>query len=283
MIVLVAWILSGCAETSDVENHRNVSIVFEAQANGLPINCDTELTGLGTVGTSAALKDFRFYIHDLVLIKDTGEEIPLVLDSNIWQTGNVALVDFQDKSDGCAGSVKPTHTEVTGTIPDDDAIYNAVKFKLGVPTELNHNNPVTSPSPLNIPSLQWSWQAGYKFMRLDVAPVGGVTRVGDPEYLGNAWNVHLGSTNCTGAPVTCERNNRPTITLSEYDIETSSVVFDYGVLVEGNILSQDNGGHPGCASASMDPECSALFQKLGLDIDTGDTNASITQTVFSLK
>lgn len=61
-----------------------------------------------------------------------------------------------------------------------------LSFSLSVPEDVNHLNPLTQPSPINLPDMFWSWQQGHKFLRLDlVSPQGG-------------WFFHLGSVGCVG-------------------------------------------------------------------------------------
>ena len=36
-----------------------------------------------------------------------------------------------------------------------------------MPWQLNHQNPLTASSPLNISEMFWSWQLGHKFLRFD--------------------------------------------------------------------------------------------------------------------
>ena len=61
---------------------------------------------------------------------------------------------------------------------------DTLHFTLGVPFTLNHQNPVTQPSPLNEPDMFWTWRNGYKFLRLDMS-----TEQDD-------WAYHLGSVGC---------------------------------------------------------------------------------------
>ncbi|MCG8614059.1 MAG: metallo-mystery pair system four-Cys motif protein [Pseudomonadales bacterium] len=272
------------------QEHR-VAIQFTAQANGTEIDCDTLLTGLGLAGTDANLKDFRFYVHDIELLTTSGDAIGLTLDSNPWQQTDkgIALLDFQNRADGCGGDVKETHKQVSGTIVRasmDD--IQGLRFKLGLPTHLNHQDQAGATSPLNISSLFWSWQTGYKFMRLDVAPIGGVIRPTDPAFSSTTYNFHLGSTNCTGSPqlnedVNCEKSNRPQVELFDFDPRSNKSMLDYGTLVAQANLGADGGGPAGCMSGTSDPECGSIFTALGLDIETGEVVSDPVQTIFTVE
>lgn len=116
-------------------------------------------------------------------------------------------------------------------------------------------------APLNLTSLFWGWQGGYKFARID-ATSGGAS-----------FLVHLGSTACNGSPTggvtRCEFENRPTITLDGFDPSSGVIVADYAALV-GTLDLQANsaGTAPGCMSTASDPECRAVFTSIGLPFGT---------------
>ena len=87
--------------------------------------------------------------------------------------------------------------------------YTGVRFEVGLPFDKNHAEVTLQPSPLNLSRMFWNWNAGYKFMRLDIRSTG------QPR----GWLVHLGSTGCTPTgkpsivPVSCappqRRHRRP--------------------------------------------------------------------------
>lgn len=66
------------------------------------------------------------------------------------------------------------NSAVKGKVPAGR--YTAVTFDLGVPFALNHADVASAPSPLNVKAMWWSWQGGYKFVRVDMktdAPAAG--------------------------------------------------------------------------------------------------------------
>jgi uncharacterized repeat protein (TIGR04052 family) len=283
-------ILSACSSSNSNDvgalEERNVTIAFAAEANNVAIDCTTQLTGIGNPATNAAIREFRFYIHDVTLLDDQGNTFPLELEDSQWTHQNLALLDFMDKDTSCSGAAKEINREVTGTVSiTSQAQLAGLQFTLGVPSELNHNDRATAPAPLDQTSLHWNWQNGYKFARLDVAPVGGITRPSDPSFNAGTWNFHLGSTNCVGDPqtgddITCDRPNRPIIQLDNFDAEADTVTLDFGALVTDIDLTQDLGGKPGCMGGATDPECLETFKALGLDVSTGKAEPTLTQTVF---
>lgn len=283
-------LLTACSSSNDTavesDEVRDVSIAFAAEANNVAIDCDTQLTGLGTQNTNAALKEFRFYVHDLVLLDDQGGVYDVTLDQNEWQYQNLALLDFMSKDTSCSGAAKAVNTELAGavTVPTNTT-FTKLRFTLGVPNNLNHQDRAIAPAPLDRASLHWNWQNGYKFARLDIAPVGGIARPSDAGFAAGTWNIHLGSTDCVGDPqlnesVTCARPNLPVVTLDITDLTSDVITLDYGELIATQNLNQDLGGAPGCMSGATDPECAALFTALGLDVSTGEADANLTQTVF---
>ncbi len=290
VLALVAA-MSGCSNSDDAAapTATAITIPFEAEANGQPINCDAQLTGLGLQDSTATLKDFRFYVHDLSVVTSLGNTRALTLAANAWQDADLglALVDFQDRADTCGGDAKDTHTSVTGTVPLlPGETVSSLRFRIGVPADANHQNVATAATPLNLSALFWSWQSGYKFMRLDVAPEGGITRPSDETFTGTTWNLHLGSTGCTGdaqagEDVTCTRPDRPQVVLDDFDPATNHVFLDYAALVAQADLTSDEGGPAGCMSGLTDPECGVIFTALGLDLTTGEVSA--TPPVFSVR
>ena len=285
---LLFFPLLGCgSDSSKTTSTQNINVTFSSLVDGKNINCATILTNLGQSKASASIKDFRFYLSDMTLIGTDKKEYPITLEENEWQTKNVALIDFQDKADECAGEAKLQRLFVNGTV--SSAIdFEGIRFAVGLPPDLNHIDIATVKGPLSVASLYWSWQSGYKFMRLDIAPSGGITRPSTPTYSASTFNFHLGSTNCSGEPesgevVTCERVNRPIIELSNYSPAKNTINLNYAALIDSLNVKLDEQDSPGCMSGSTDPECKAFFKGLGLNLSSGKPDATLTQSVFSVE
>jgi len=286
-------LLSACGDSSssgdevtEVTEVTDITIPFAARANGTDISCDVQLSGLGTDAASGSITAFALYIHDVVLLNSDGSELPFTLADNDWQSSGVALLDYQNKLDSCASDIsKPTNASISGSVDGGIENVTGIRFTVGVPQDLNHDDASAAESPLNRTDLFWSWQSGYKHLRMDLAPDGGVTK--SDNSTGTAWNVHLGSTGCTGdtqsgEAVSCSANNRPTIELDNIDLNSQTIVIDYGNLVINNSLYTDNGRAPGCMSGTTDPECPDLFDALGMGLgENPDPTAG--QTVFSVE
>ena len=111
--------------------------------------------GLGTGALAVEPKDFRFYVSRVRLVRQDDVDVPVTLDvAPPWQTADVALLDFEDATGSCVGNAE-TNGLVKGRVPA--GAYKGVVFDLGIPEALNHGNPATAPSPLNVMSMSWSW------------------------------------------------------------------------------------------------------------------------------
>ena len=69
-------------------------------------------------------------------VAELAAAIPVTLDQNNFQNGEVALLDFEDATGNCEGTAE-TNTTVTGTVPT--GTYSGVVFELGVPFDVNHD------------------------------------------------------------------------------------------------------------------------------------------------
>ena len=275
---LSALMLVACGSDDDSKT-QDVSLKFSASVSAEAVACGTRTTLVGKGnrgnGTAPDIKDFRLYISDVQVATATGEFVSVKLAESDWQQKNVALLDFEDGTSSCTAGTSETRLVVEGTAPEAD--YSRVRFTIGVPEALNHLNQETATAPLNTGGLYWSWAGGYKHARIDVA----------------GWNIHLATTGCTldnnNENLDCSKSrpNRPTYTLENVDLASSTINFDYAELVSGADISTDTGGAKGCMSSASDPECATLFTNLGLDLTTGQcqggTDSCDTQTWVTVK
>jgi len=266
--------------TTNTSSPTPVSIQFALKSGNNSVSCGNAISSLGTGAVSADLKDARFYVHDVKLITAQGNAVPVKLTQDSqWQYLNTALLDFENAAGACASAgTAATNNLVQGTI--DSGNYVGLSFQVGVPSTatnssgstvgMNHLPTATAPAPLNIAAMAWSWQVGRKFMKVEVNPVGGVARPTTPPTTATTFNIHLGSTNCTGGDATtglgvsCSNPNRGAVKFAAFNPSSQQVVLDIQQLLAGSNLSQDSGGAVGCMSGSTDPECPAVFDKLDL-------------------
>lgn len=264
----------------DASQPLAVELRFDATIGGVTAACDVEYAGLGSAGASAMLADARMFVSEIQLRTTDGEWRTVELDQDtIWQTANVALLDFENDTGSCDGTgTEETNSLVTGQIAPGE--YRGLRFTVGVPFELNHLDDATAPAPLNSPGMFWQWQDGYKFLKVDWMPTGA-----------NRWNVHLGSRACdnggnpnTAPPTSCALPNRPVIELSEFTPgDTVEFALD-GLIGSADITQNLVDTPPGCMSAPAEAsDCSPVWSALGLSFDTGTcANGCAAQNVFRL-
>ena len=210
----------------------------------------------------------QFYVSDLHTTDGSGARIRVDLDvTTPWQDGSTALVSLPSDCASRAGHAR--NATVTGRFPPGD--HRHVEFDLGVPFARNHVNPLKAQPPLNVPSMFWTWQTGYKFVRLD---------------LGDQWSFHLGSTGCASAsaarPSTqpCRQSNVARVRLPTPPGPRALIVVDLDTLLAGVDVSR----HASCTDRYAErPFCGPLLAALGLDPVTGQcSDGCAGQTVFSV-
>ena len=207
--------------------------------------------------THAEDAQLRFYLSDLAMIDGEGHALRVRLDANAWQNDGTTMIALGGKTE---------NPVVTGKVVDGH--YDAIEFLLGVPFERNHGNPLVAAPPLNVPAMFWTWQSGYKFVRLDI---------------GNDWSFHLGSTGCVSASAVrppgepCREPNAARIRLAN-DAQVGTIVFDLDAL----LAHVDTAVADNCMAAYAESEaCRSLLANLGMNPATGQClDGCGTQTVF---
>lgn len=214
-------------------------------------------------GIESSTGQLQFFVSDVRMVDANGSPTPVRLDPAPHQDHRTALIAIP--FDG--RETPRANRTLLGTVRRGD--YVSMEFLVGVPYDRNHRNPLHAGPPLDRPAMFWSWQAGMKFLRLD---------------LDNAWSFHLGSTGCHSASAVrapaaeCRRPNLARIRLPAGAASDGTVAIDLAALL-GDV-------HPG-----RDPNCMGDFAKhavcrdalgaLGLDADTGRCVAGCTaQRVF---
>ncbi len=260
-----------------------VEIRFALKAGEQAVACSQPVQALGTTQSTVQINDLRFYISNPQLVNRAGEAVAVTLEQDgIWQHANTALLDFEDGTAGCADSGNAELNSVLrGTIPHGE--YIALRFELGVPFDLNHQDVTVAESPLNLAPMWWIWQYGYKFVRIDMKT--------DAQESNGSWFIHLGSTGCAAAnentPPTaaCALPNVAQIQLDGFDPAVNTVVADLATLLADVNLSESTPQPPGCMSGVDDPDCADLLPAFGLDPATGMCAGAgcATQTFFRVE
>jgi uncharacterized repeat protein (TIGR04052 family) len=236
-----------------------VTLDFRAMVGPEAFACGNIYRDIGTSSVDVIPSDFRLYLHHVRLVTSDGVEVRLQLNQDgMWQHRDLALLDFEDRTPPCNQGNSPRNTSVRGMAPPGD--YRGVRFVLGVPFALNHENAAIAPSPLNLTSMFWSWQAGYKFLRFDEAL--------------DQVRVHVGSTGCEydgGNEIArCARPNRGEIHLTDFDPATDTIIADLAALFADSDLEVNHPDTPpGCMSDPGDSDCGPLLQNLGVNFANG--------------
>lgn len=257
VVTAVDNVLNGC-------DFEQISIQFEGVVASEKFACGTAYEGIGLSEEQIIPADFRLYIHDIRLIDELGRQVPLdLVQDGVWQLEDLALLDFEDKTPPCNVGTVQTNTAVHGVVPP--GTYNGIRFALGVPFRLNHQDTATARSPLTLTSMFWNWQGGYKFLRFDEAL--------------DVVRVHLGSTGCVALSPTvvshCERPNQGEIYLPQFDPSVDVIAVDLAALFSDSDLSvNDPDTPPGCMSTPTDSDCGPILQNLGVNFDNGLPDAS---------
>lgn len=263
----------GCSDSSGDEGPgtQDVTITFEATVGAETFVCGDTYDNLGADDTTLTISDFRFFVQSVALRNEAGDYVTVTLEDNDWQAEGTTLLDFED---GCTDlGTEPMNATVTGTVPV--GTYDGIRFEMGVPFDANHANPSTAPSPLNLTSMEWDWQGGHKFLRID----SGTFSMTD-------WRMHLGSTGCDGDPVSggttgCSAPNRTAAEFESFNPTSDVVKADLAALVEGATLDVNQPETPvGCMAGPTDSDCAPLFDNLGLPF--GGEEPTGPQTFFSV-
>ncbi|MBX7182082.1 MAG: hypothetical protein K1X82_08220 [Bacteroidia bacterium] len=112
-----------------------------------------EVNTLDTFATASNRKltfsDLRYYISNIVLIKEDGTELPI--------TGKVLLCGIEKEE------------QELGEVPVGK--YKGFKFLLGLDSATNHSDPTTyaagEPLAMQTPSMHWDWNSGYLFLKAE--------------------------------------------------------------------------------------------------------------------
>jgi uncharacterized repeat protein (TIGR04052 family) len=251
LLLSLLFIASCSAPQQDVE------IPFEIRFGERSLSCTGDIDGV-------ALTDLRFYVYDIRLVTADNDEHRLTLiDDPLWQSAEVALLDFESGEERCTNGTEQTNDIIRGRVPRSD--YTGLKFRIGVPEHLNHADPLRADAPLSYSFMHWHWLTGYKFLRAGLA--------GENDGF---W-MHLGSARCertAGNATGCRSGNRPAVVLSPYVPGKDVVQLDLQALVDG--IDLEDGTPSDCSSGPSETECRMPFIALGIDFSSGDAVAAPT-------
>lgn len=275
---LAALVLA--AFSAEAADPRPVTLRFKAMVGSEPFACGGSYDGIGTARARITPQDFRFYVSEVRLIDRTGKAVPVdLVQDRKWQHRDVALLDFEDKSGPCRNGTAETNLMVRGSVPPGD--YAGIRFTLGVPFGLNHEDALLAHSPLNLSGLFWSWLAGYKFLRLDMAVAKGPGFVvhlgstacqppGAPTMGGHGTHGHRGAGGAASQrPTACDNPNRPTVTFAAFDPDKDVIVADIAALLAATDVTVNQPDTAlGCLASPTDRDCTGVMAAFGLPSGT---------------
>lgn len=228
-VVFSSGLLSSCKPADKLQHARQLAVqpgwhnqIIDCQQ---PMAINNELW---------QLQNLWLYLSDFSV-----DQQPQPLATNDWQQPQLVLLgtDCQGNSNWQVQFAKPLPA-------------GQLSFTLGLPFAVNHQNPLSASPPLNHGELFWSWQLGYKFLRLDLQ---------GPDH---GWAFHLGSTGCQSASVLrppsqpCRAANTVKVTLDHQGGQ--SLQLDLALLLNHVSLAADSS----CMSDSQQSNCQQLFSNL---------------------
>ncbi|MBJ3784701.1 MbnP family copper-binding protein [Devosia sediminis] len=242
-----------------------VSIFFAGEVNGSPFACGQTYDDLGQPPSSITPSDFRFYIMDVALIDAGGEAVPVTIaERSPWQADGITLIDFEDGTGPCDGGNPGLNDRIEGHVPEGH--YQGLRFTMGLPFLEAHGDVTIASAPLDLSAMFWSWQSGYRYLKVDM--VGDMT--GGHGGRPTGFSVHLGDSGCVGPtfsqrPVGCAHINVVSGEFADFDPSNNRIVADLGrLLAETDVAANTPDTAPGCMSEMHDPDCIGVFARLGL-------------------
>lgn len=235
VFVISLSLLMACSK-----KHEQAQLTISPTWQGQVINCDTTFN---IQNGEWRIRDFSLYLSLIEYQDLVGQWHTVALDVGKESSSKVVLLTPQ-----CSNNAKDYKWQIQTN--NNIEQWQKVKFTLGIPFELNHENPIFQKSPLNVPSMFWVWRTGHKFLRLEM------------ESENDSWLFHLGSVGCQAksairAPEKpCQFPN--TFSYEVNLLEDKQISLDVGVLLNGITLNTDNG----CKSSRENSTCITLFDNL---------------------
>ena len=251
LVVATTLALYACNQRS------HTTFAVKLMYNNQPIECGSLIT-IGEHNFTA--ENLLFYLSAFNI---DNKPVQIFNNSAISQTG-VTLLGFR-----CSSSTNWSSLKVT-LLPNKDraqAEKVTLAFTLGVPENLNHQNPLLAEPPLTASDMFWTWQQGYKFLRLDLNGFDSAEN----------WSFHLGSFGCQSSSSQrppeqpCQTSNRYRLTIAQYRLG-DDVVLHIDELLAGVVTSGKN-----CMGNPSSIACKPVLENLTkgqLHLFSAATNAT---------
>ncbi len=239
LVVPVAMLTSSCDRApSDDPRLLPVRLMWQGQ----PLSCGQTLH---LAGQAMQLDMVQLYLSQF------SQQSPVALQPSANSTDSAVLLGVD-----CHAAEQTARWVIPLSRP---LVDGPLHFTLGLPNTLNHQNPLTAASAFQAADMHWSWQFGYKFLRIDLAAA---TASGSP------WSFHLGSTGCDAPSVMrapsrdCQAPNRVAVTVA-YQVG-QPLSLDLAPLLADFTPTADNS----CMSDPQLASCQWLLGRLGLLANT---------------
>lgn len=246
---LMMCLVNGCSKQPEVS-----ALNIEVWQNGSPLSCNQ----FENNQQPWFIRQLAFFVSELTFHSPSTELQPELLDSP-WQTADLTLVKprlvdcDKPKEEINEPSIDQTksNSRLTFSAPVNLADSEALSFTLGVPFAVNHQNPLLQASPLNLPSMFWSWRSGHKFLRVDL------------QTADKNWVFHLGSVGCQSASTMrgpqkeCVQPNRLSFRLTKLHSGTKLVMHLDRLLQDTTLESSQS-----CLFHEGQESCQTLLKNL---------------------
>ena len=274
----------GSAPGPQPDQGPELSIIpFAVTVNGEDVRCGNTYEGVGVSRSDIEIKDLRFYVHDVHLVRGDGSMEPFVLeDDGLWQSRGVALLDFAGtESEACADrGTAAVRTGIRGVRPDGE--FTGIAFKVGVPPELNHLNSPSMEPPFNQPGMWWSWKSGFRHMKVDLVATTG-------EVVKERFTFHSGANSCTAdqvaGPYTCKSELTPAVDLSfsegqAVELDLARLLGDLDLSIGRGCMGTSSLTDPNDPPGKTSDTCGIISATLGLVIDDQSGKVVPPQVAF---
>lgn len=176
MLALVSLVSVTSCEKDDDDDHNHgdgtghMHVYFNNKIGTDALAYNTEYTG--TNGRDFTFSLNQYYISNVKLVDHDGNEVALAGQYLLVKTGETNELEFEDLPAG--------H-------------YHQLKFDVGIDSATNHADPstyaATNPLAPQTPSMHWSWNSGYIFVKLEGLVDTTAAKTGPVD--GN-WEMHVG-------------------------------------------------------------------------------------------
>ena len=267
LAALMSTALGGCDFSPQSNQKMKVQLLWQDNK----LNCDNTFIA-GTEGKTWFIEQFQFFIGDVEFKSESSGWHKVKLIENPYQTGNSVLLGKNCRETSQEINSDDSKNWTVEFEPNEHFTQSsAIRFTVGLPFEVNHLNPISQKSPLNLPSMFWVWQTGHKFIRLELASNN------------QQWLFHLGSTGCSSASVlraptqACRYPNTVNVELPILEQQSNNLVLGVDLSVLLNQISLSPASN--CQAEQDNESCLQLLRNL---LSATDNSEQHSPAVFSV-